>query len=275
MLPSGDPATMLKSALAYAGKWRWPVFPCIGKVPAIRGGRGCLDATLDSELIRRWWERQYPGANIGLAAGHVAGWWALDVDGDEGEETLANLTRANGELPQTPEQFTGGGRHLLFRFTDGTIRNAVRFAPGLDVRSTGGYIVASPSVHPRTGRRYAWSVDAHPSDTELAPAPRWLLALLRSMAPSAKVENVAQHPVIDHPPWLDLACNNVPVGRRNDTLARLAGHLLRRCDPLLAVTLAHDWNYRHCTPPLSDAEVNRTVESIASLELRRIRGSDG
>ena len=39
---------MLAAALAYAERLGWPVFPCAGKVPAIEGGRGCLDATTDT-----------------------------------------------------------------------------------------------------------------------------------------------------------------------------------------------------------------------------------
>jgi hypothetical protein len=33
----------------------WAVFPLRGKVPAIRGGRGFLDATTDLRHIVAWW----------------------------------------------------------------------------------------------------------------------------------------------------------------------------------------------------------------------------
>ena len=106
---------MLAAALAYAERLGWPVFPCTGKVPAIKGGRGCLDATTDPATIRRWWS-EYTAANIGVAAGAVSGFWVHDIDGEEGRQSLADLEDQHGSLPPTVEQTTGsGGRHLLFR----------------------------------------------------------------------------------------------------------------------------------------------------------------
>ena len=86
------PPTMLAAALAYAARG-WPVFPLKprDKVPAIpktEGGSGFYDATTDPAVIRRWWER-WPDANVGLATGAAAGFVVLDVDGPEGEASLA------------------------------------------------------------------------------------------------------------------------------------------------------------------------------------------
>jgi hypothetical protein len=62
----------------------------------------------------------------------------------------------------------------------------------------------------------------------------------------------------------------VGEGARNEAIARLAGHLLRRrIDPLVALDLVRTWNAVRCRPPLEDAEVCRTVDSIAAAELRR------
>jgi hypothetical protein len=74
-------------------------------------------------------------------------------------------------------------------------------------------------------------------------------------------------------------------GARNNTIASLSGHLLRRgaarrgvdADGVCELMLA--WNRSHCRPPLADAQVVRVVESIARLhateggstELRRAR----
>ena len=43
----------------------WPVFPLRGKVPAIAGGRGVLDATCDVVIVTDWWHGPYSGCNIG------------------------------------------------------------------------------------------------------------------------------------------------------------------------------------------------------------------
>lgn len=254
-----------RAALAYPRQLGWPVFPLAArsKIPAIaqgRGGRGCLDATTDRDTIARWW-RAMPEANVGVALGELAGVWALDVDErHDGEESLLELVREHGPLPETVEQLTGGGRHLLFCHDD-RVRNRSGFRQGLDAKTTGGYIVAAPSVHP-SGRRYVWEVDHHPLETLPAPAPEWLVAMVAAPKPAAAADRPGG--------WLAELCEQVPQGRRNATAARLAGYLLRRyVDPQLALALLYAWNRRHCRPPLDDDEMARIVDSVAGRELRR------
>jgi hypothetical protein len=77
----------------------------------------------------------------------------LDVDGDEGRETLRALELGHGELPETPVAITGsGGAHYYFTFEEG-LQNAVKFAPGLDVRTEGGLVVG---VGSKTTHQYQW-----------------------------------------------------------------------------------------------------------------------
>jgi len=166
-------ARLPAAALRYAAIG-WPTFPLAecGKVPMVskaEGGRGYLDATTDEEQVRSWWTR-WSLANIGIPTGRRFD--VLDVDPDHGgNETLAALVAVHGQLPATRESHTGGGgRHFLFR-PDARVRcSAGRLGPGLDVRGTGGYIVAPPSVHPN-GRLYRWRAQ----DVALAPWPAWLL----------------------------------------------------------------------------------------------------
>lgn len=265
--PSGalsSPSLFLRAALAYATRFGWAVFPCAGKVPAIRGGRGCLDASIDCDTIRVWWQK-YPSANVGIATGAASGFWVLDVDGQTGEESLRELESRHSALPDTPEQHTGGGgRHLCFRYDAALpIRNAVRFMPGLDVRTNGGYIIGAPSVHPVTKRTYVWSVDSHPADLKPVNSPEWLLALVTDSHKGGGGARASAE-------WQASASAPVPEGRRNQTLARVAGHLLRHgIDAYLALDLALSWNATRCRPPLPEAEVVRTVDSIAGRELRR------
>jgi Bifunctional DNA primase/polymerase, N-terminal len=156
-------ADLLEQALAYAGRG-WPVLPLkprdkIPLIPKTRGGNGVRDATTDRDLIKSWW-RSCPTANIGIACGIA--FWVLDldhpdpvVDKPDGLATLAALEARHGRLPETMEAATGsGGRHLLFA-PDPRITNKVRVLPGIDTRSIGGYIAASPSIHP-LGVSYQW-----------------------------------------------------------------------------------------------------------------------
>ena len=169
----------LDAALAYAARG-WAVLPLNGKLPAIAkvdGGRGVHDATTDEATIRRWWTKD-PHANVGVAGGAVSGFWVLDIDGAVGEESLAELQRTHESLPETVEQLTGRGRHLLFKYNGDAIKNAVAFRPGLDTRSDGGYIVVEPSYHQGARRTYQWEVSHHPDEVEPANAPEWLVKLV-------------------------------------------------------------------------------------------------
>lgn len=246
-----------RAALAYAERLEWPVFPLAGKVPAIAGGRGCLDASTDCDVIRGW-GRQFPDANVGLAAGERAGFWVLDVDGSIGAETIEELEHAHGELPRTPMCFTGGGgQHWFFSWQPG-LRNFVKALPGLDIRTCGGYVVAAPSKHPDTTRVYTWSVDHHPLDVSLKPAPDWLIAeLTKGAAPKPRMQPVEPDLII-------------PEGERDATLAKIAGHLLRRyVEPSLVSLILHAINTTRCTPPLAAAQVEKIFFSIASREALR------
>lgn len=177
----------LEAALAFAAR-NWRVFPCRGKLPAISkdaGGNGCLDATCDPATITGWWSSD-PRYNIGIATGKASGFFAVDLDQKhDGRQALAELEEEFGYLPETVEQITPtGGRHVLFRYPDGIeIRNsASRIRPGIDVRGTGGYILAAPSIHPN-GSAYRWHHDLHPDLIPIAAAPAWLLDLAKVSEP--------------------------------------------------------------------------------------------
>lgn len=176
----------LAAALAYAASGI-KVFPLAawddpnltekerGKVPTVE--KGLKVATLDTEQIAAWWNAR-PGCNVGIATGEPAGFWVVDVDGEEGAASLAALELKHGALPETPEQTTARGRHICFAYDPARpIRNsASRVGPKIDVRGDGGYIAAAPSRHAK-GHTYAWHPERRPSKMAFAPAPEWLIAL--------------------------------------------------------------------------------------------------
>lgn len=268
---------MLRAALYYAANFRWAIIPLHG----VRDGRctcgredcqspgkhpltprGVKDATKDPVVIQHWW-RRWPWANIGVATGRVSGFWVLDVDTDTGgDESLRELVVEHGPLPDTVEQLTGGGgRHILFRWPGRPVGNRVALAPGMDVRGDDGYILVAPSLH-RSGRRYVWEISSRPGEVPIAPAPQWLL----DMVLAGPGERRATPPE----EWRRLVAFGVEEGQRNTTIARLAGHLLRRgVDPYMAALLLLGWNESRCRPPLPAEEVLRTVNSIAKREAAR------
>lgn len=199
---------LVEAAISYATRG-WAVFPCHsirpdagpgacfctcgaadcdspGKHP--RTPNGLSDATTDEATIRSWWHR-WPIANVAI---RTDGWIVLDCDrkpGLDGSETLALLEEEHGRLPATAEAITGGGgRHVLLLDPTGKTRNSTaRLGPGLDVRATGGYIIAPPSTHP-SAMRYQWEASSHPDDVEIATAPDWLVTLCLNGASGAEAK---------------------------------------------------------------------------------------
>ena len=67
-----------------------------------------------------------------------------------------------------------------------------------------------------------------------------------------------------------MMAEGVPEGRRDATLARITGYLLRHhIDPVFAAGLVQIFNATRCLPPLPDEDVERIVNSIAGKELKR------
>lgn len=172
-IPAG--ITKAEAAQSWAGAG-WAVFPLNGKIPAIRGGRGVLDATTDLEQIKAWWDR-YPDANVGVRV--PENMVVLDVDGPnrrphpgKGLEALARAEAEHGHLPSTLTQITGsGGLHLVFKRPSGKL-SKVGLPAGLEYKDHGGYIVGAQSIHPDTSERYI--LCPH----EIVDMPAWLAEMI-------------------------------------------------------------------------------------------------
>lgn len=261
-LPGDAPSNTLQiAALFYATQLHFSVFPCQeqGKAPLTL--HGCKDATKDPTLIQHWWQK-WPQANVAIACGKVSGnLVVLDIDGAEGAISLKELEATHGRLPSTPLSMTGKGKHYFFKSAL-PLKNRVRLIPGIDIRTDHGYVIAPPSIHPN-GWRYSWQPGAGINQCPVQPAPTWLLRLAAM--------DMNPHPSGRHPShWQKLISSGAPTGQRNQSLAELAGHLLRRnIDSYVVLEICQIWNTAKNQPPLPASEVFRTVESIAAIELRR------
>lgn len=125
-----------------------PVFPCRSsgdkaKAPLTR--HGVLDASTSVPQIKAWW-RKHGTASIGIATGVL--WDVLDVDvkrEQDGRVHLPRLTELgllNGcqRVVRTPS----GGWHLYFKAAP-ALTNSANATLGLDVRASGGYVLAPGS----------------------------------------------------------------------------------------------------------------------------------
>ena len=212
------------------------------KIPRIKDWTN--QATNDIKKAREWFENKK--SNIGVLTGKKSGFWVLDVDGEEGMETLRRLEKEYGELPETITQITGsGGYHFLFEYDERVNTGTARFLPGLDIRTDGQQIVVYPSVHP-SGSKYEWEVN---EAERIAKSPEWLIEL------------ITKHKEQEDKPKIDIK-EPIVKGERNDKLFRLACKYLDQGVTGQALYgLIKGFNAENCNPPLKDQEIERIVLS--------------
>jgi putative DNA primase/helicase len=139
--------------------------------------------------------------------------------------------------------------HLYFKHPEQHVRTGIRVAPGLDVKASGGYVVAPPSVGPN-GKPYEWVIP--PEEAELAEPPAWLMRLLERERPKGPAAGIGKR---------------ISAGGRNKVLASLGGTMRRRGmgeAEILAALLVT--NEQRCEPPLETEEVEKIAASVARYE---------
>jgi hypothetical protein len=236
---------VLAAALDYAARG-WPVFPVDGKIPLTP--RGFKDATVDVGIVAAAFE-VHQGAGVAISTGAAAGLVVIDEDtGHGGGRTRVELEAKLGKLPATFSVLTGGGgKHYYFKHPGGPVPcSAGKLGAGLDVRADGGYVVAPPSSH-ESGRPYIVATKA-----ELADLPAAWLETILDQQQNGKAEPVA---------------DVIPKGKRDSTLASLAGTMRRRGmgegEILAALMVA---NRERCRPPLGERDVGRIARSVAGYK---------
>lgn len=245
----------------------WETCEKVGKHP--RTWHGLKDAATDSEIINQWW-RKWPNANVGLVTGRQSGVFVLDVDTAKGGGySLDELQDAYGELPPTLTARTGsGGYHYVFRYPDVRLRNSTSLiAPGLDIKSDNGYIVAPPSLHP-SGRCYEWDG----VNTPILDAPGWLIAVILLAEEDAKAgendnsvnapDNLV--PLVRTETVREGQEFNTANGKsrgRHDYLFRYASGLVMSHSREQVLARAQAKNLAACVPSLPYAEVVKLVGS--------------
>jgi len=270
---------LLNAALGYAALG-WRVFPircpvftefgvfCScgdpdcnpGKHPYFRNP--FKSVTRNPDKIEEWWA-DHPDANVGIATGTKSGLVVLDVDPrNGGGESLAELIKKYGDIPNTITALSGGGGvHYYFEHPGGSIKSKA-FGPdypGLDIKAGNGCIIAPPSLH-ESGEKYCWVEGLEPQCTKLAPLPDWVL---REMAKAQgkkarKVSRSGGTPTEEF---------RVTKGTRNNYLISFAGAVSTYCT---TQTELEDYvsihNETHCKPPLSRPEVKNITSSAAQYE---------
>jgi hypothetical protein len=242
--------------------------------------------TTDAEIAL--WARLYPtSTNTGILTLQTP---AIDIDITDPEAAMLveDLARDRfGERGYFLVRFGKAPKRDILLRTD---RPFKKIAATLIARNGGtgqrieflcdGQQLAIHGIHPDTHENYRWH-GGRPGDVAWRDLPCVSADDARAFLADAVALLIRGHgfhgaprrdPVTRAPPtaWRDLVVAGVSEGSRNDGVARLAGHLLRRfVEPHVVLELLQSWNLTRCIPPLPPAEVERTVDSICGAELRR------
>lgn len=197
--------------------------------------------------------------NIAIVTGPISGLTVVDVDFRHGGSDSARTLGLTGGTVVTG----GGGFHSYYRFSTVLSKSGAAYLPGVDIRSTGGFVLAPPS---QTVGVYSFTTDVLPRNTDLPPVPESVLSGL-SHGIKQGVNEPANLPRVSGkagslrgPINFDRAVS----GCRNNVAAVVAGRILRQYDPNYerGYDVLELWNSSSCHPPLDSGELKQVYDSI-------------
>lgn len=238
------------------------------------------------DQIKLWW-KQWPDANIGIVTGIISGLAVIDIDTEEGKQSIQEYIPDIITFPvaQTPS----GGQHYYFRCPDAKLSNNTRVIPGCDLRANGGYIVAPPSRNSK-GKGYTWLPGLSIFEVPLIELPASYLSYLNNNAFNIKKNPSKKHNLNENNELQDcelqtvtkqlqkvtdnnslLQAVTIGEGERDEKIFHLANCLVKGG--------AHpDFIYKilcnialTCNPPFHEKEVQAKLESALKRALDRDR----
>lgn len=256
----------------------WVVHPCCppdhscdcpGKIPFDVVGGHHLGSWQDHAqfTIEQW---QYfvntePNINIGALCGSPSGIVMIDLDNEESINAYRRLERehfARRKGQANAWRFTtGAGERYIFRHSAGTAGSRkIPTGTGhyIEILGDGRQSVVPPSRHPK-GTRYEWSRGLTPRDFTAIEFP---IAAFGGAAAPGSTEEIDS----DGVDWVKILSAGIHEGDRNNTLARICGHLAKR----FKVSEVWFWLklYNSCmvTPELNESELRKIYNSIIKRE---------
>jgi hypothetical protein len=198
---------MVDHALTLAAR-KWAVLPLNGKIPITK--HGVNDATTDPAKIRA----MFGTRNWNIGARVPRGLIALDNDPRNGGSWAALEALAGCGLPDTFTVATGhpGGEHRYYLRPEGNLTGR-KLPPGIDLKTSTGYCVFPPSIHPVTGKQYEVTNWQRP---EALPAA--VVALLIEPKTIVQLEHPVRPPTTERLGYLVNHVRWTPEGDRDNQL---------------------------------------------------------
>jgi hypothetical protein len=244
-----------KRDLVYCSCKRGRNCPKIGKHPALAWKDLDFSDKRTYREMRGFWEDD-DRYNIGFK---VEGYSVIDIDYRKGGHlSLGYLEEELGEIPVGLSVATGNGRHIYVQDADLPTSVEAMGLSGIDVRSSGGIVVAPCSIH-ASGNPYQWETIGEP---EFLPES-WSALLRGGQKTKARVNKQKQavQPEVLLPAKLDDSYV-IPEGRRNRAIFGFACRERAKgatYDHILDVISTVNETY--CEPRLGDAELKDIAAS--------------
>ncbi|MDB3891995.1 bifunctional DNA primase/polymerase [Alphaproteobacteria bacterium] len=248
----------ITAAQELADHFGWAVFPVNPKTktPYFRGWQEI--ASSNPEKIEDIFSGlQY--AAIGVCTGETSGLVCIDIDERADYSGLFNYQKAGFELPNCPiAQTPSGGLHLYFKQPSSKVKNSASLiARGVDVRGESGYIISPPSN--TVFGTYSWKCSPETVLNGPIEMPSKLLEAIQS--PTKK-----QNPAKVRSRLASQILTPILEGGRNQEITRRTGYLLAKYDARHAWEMTKMINRECCLPPLGEAELSNTFNSIRKKE---------
>jgi hypothetical protein len=199
----------LTEALGYVECCGWMIFPVRFGTKRSHKSAHYSDGRLwgmsgDPMEIERDF-RRWPDAGVGIPTGEVNRIFVLEADtveghGVDGLASLKALEARHGLLPETlMAQSPSGSIHRYFNWPGKEIKNSAgKLARGVDVKGSGGMVIAPPTRTPKGS--YRWL-----NDLPIVDAPPWVIERALRRRPSGLLE------ALDRGRWNAPKANRKPV----------------------------------------------------------------
>lgn len=241
--------------------------PLNGKIPIVKWRHDWNPKTIEDlgryvDTVSNWGVRT--GTNLSV------------IDFDTRQAFIDFAVRNIEKLPEgIPIVQTGRGYHIWFKPTQPL--KDMHFE-GIDIKGEGGQVVAPPSIHRGTGKRYRFINAPKGFIPELDITGMVFPDLKKREAVgngSIGVRGSTSSTFIDKPKFdFDLIKDGVDSGQRNTALVSYTGHLIWRGllkDEIKVLT--NEWN-RNNRPPLPKEELDSTVEDCYARYVKDARDNN-
>jgi hypothetical protein len=257
----------LTSALYYLNKCNFSVIPAKNdKRPLIQWQEFQKQKPPES-VVRKWWGEQYKFANIAIITGKVSNLTVLDVDTSEGKQKLHDLLPDTFVTPivDTP----GKGEHFYCQYQEG-VTNAVRFMPGCDIRSEGGYVIAPPSADARG--RWKWREGCKIGTVDFAQLPMSVLDYIYAFIKEGGAGGTFQNQALQSVTSVTKRYIDFTEGHRDDTIFHVTNCLVKGGMPQEEIEqFLYIIANKVCDPPFPQRDIPEKIKSALKRSENRER----